>query len=329
MRQIEVGMDGKMINPEIMDQIVEPDRAYYRTRENEDLTYGDRTLPSIEKGIDMIEQLVLSDEPFMVARLGETEQRVVAYGVSHEFPVLNPLKQRHILNHECANWCEGAGFFPRRVNLMPRFTELYLEAFRKVDVLAVWELKYEQFFLQEYMPEAKICRSRALAVVECEKVWTRALRGKKVLVISPFAKSIEAQYKHREHLHRNLELLPEFELKTIKAVQSPILSGRRSEFRNWFQALDWMYNETLKIDYDVALLGCGAYAFPLAAKIKESGHGAITTCGGTQLIFGIMGKRWDTPEYRTSLGMNQYWVYPSEEETPRKRKAVENGCYWR
>ncbi len=317
-----------MIKPEMMSKIVAPDAAYYRERENEDLIYGGRVLPSIAKGIDMVEQFILSGNPFMIARLGETEQRVVAYGMSNQFPVLNPLKQRHILNHECANWCEGAGFFPRKVNLMPRFTQVYLEAFQQVDVLAVWELMYEQFFLQQYMPDAKICRARSLAVVEHEKTWMKSLQGKRVLVISPFAKSIEEQYKRRERIHKNQEMLPAFELKTIKAVQSPIISGRRSEFKDWFQAFEWMYQETLKIDYDIALLGCGAYAFPLAAKIKESGHGVITTCGGTQLIFGIMGKRWDNPEYREQIGMNQYWIYPSEEETPRKRKVVENGCYW-
>lgn len=313
---------------EEIDKIVTPDRAYYRARENEDVIYGDRMLPSVKKGIAMVERSALSGKPFMIARLGETEQRVVAYGMSHKFPIFNPLKQRHILNYECANWCEGAGFFPRRVNLMPEFTHLYLEAFQKVDILAVWELRYEQFFLHEYMPDAQICRAKALAVVECEESWMRALRGKKVLVVSPFAKTIEAQYKYREKIHSNPDILPEFELKTIKAVQSPVISGRRSEFRNWFKAFDWMYNETLKIDYDIALLGCGAYAFPLAAKIKESGHGAITTCGGTQLIFGIMGKRWDTQEYRERVGVNSYWTYPSEEETPKKRKVVENGCYW-
>lgn len=318
-----------MIRSDIMDKIVAPDRAYYRARENEDLSYGDRTLLSMEKGIDLVEEFVSSGKPFMIGRLGETEQRVVAYGLSNHFPVFNPLKRRHILNHECANWCEGAGFFPRKANLIPRFTDVYLEAFQQVDVLAVWELKYEQLFLQKFMPNAQICRAKALAVVECEKVWSKALRGKKVLVISPFAKSIEAQYRNRAFIHRNQDLLPDFELKTIKAVQSPIISGRKSEFNNWFSALDWMYNETLKIDYDIALLGCGAYAFPLAAKIKESGHGAITTCGGTQLIFGIMGKRWDTPEYREFVGMNQYWTYPSEDETPRKSKTVESGCYWK
>lgn len=328
MQMIEVEMEERLISAEVMDKIVAPDRAYYRARENEDLAYGDRMLPALDKGIGIVEQFILSGEPFMIARLGETEQRVVAYGISHKFPVFNPLKQRHILNHECANWCEGAGFFPRRVNLMPLFTQAYLDAFRQVDMLAVWELQYEQFFLRHYMTDAKICRARALSVVEHEKSWMGALRGKKVLVISPFAESIKTQYERREKLHKNPDMLPEFELKTIKAVQSPIISGRRSEFKSWFQALEWMYQETLKIDYDIALLGCGAYAFPLAAKIKESGHGAITTCGGTQLIFGIMGKRWDNPEYRESIGVNEYWIYPSAEETPKKRKAVENGCYW-
>ncbi len=316
-------------NKKVLETIQVPDREYYYARPHEDLEYGNRVLPSMEKGEEMIEEYIKTEKPFMIARLGETEQRVVAFGVLHDFPIYNPIRRLHILKCECRNWCEGAGFFPRKVNMIPQFTELYLEAFQETNVLAVWGLEYEQFFLNQYMPDAKLCRARNLAVVEQDKVWTKVLKGRKVLVISPFAKSIKAQYLRRKMIHNNIDLLPEFDLKTIKAVQSPIITGEKSNFKNWFQAFEWMYEETLKIDYDIALLGCGAYAFPLAAKIKQSGHGAITTCGGTQLLFGIMGRRWDDPKYKERIGVNEYWVYPSDEETPKKVRMVENSCYWK
>ena len=51
------------------------------------------------------------------------------------------------------------------------------------------------------------------------------------------------------------------------------------------------------------------------------------TLGGTQILFGIRGKRWDDSEYFKPL-FNEYWTRPSEAETPKNAEKVENGCYW-
>lgn len=47
-----------------------------------------------------------------------------------------------------------------------------------------------------------------------------------------------------------------------------------------------------------------------------------------QILFGIRGKRWDNwPAWAAHF--NEYWVYPSENETPNGKNAVEGGSYWR
>ena len=45
----------------------------------------------------------------------------------------------------------------------------------------------------------------------------------------------------------------------------------------------------MKFDFDVALIGCGAYGFPLAAKLKTAGKQAIHLGGVLQALFGIKG----------------------------------------
>ena len=47
-------------------------------------------------------------------------------------------------------------------------------------------------------------------------------------MIHPFAKTIERQYQNRKYLWSNQEVLPDFELKTIKAVQT--IAGETFEF---------------------------------------------------------------------------------------------------
>ena len=56
-----------------------------------------------------------------------------------------------------------------------------------------------------------------------------------------------------------------------------------------------MKSEIDKCDYDVCLIGCGAYGFPLAAHVKHKGKQAIHLGGTLQLLFGIKGNRWFDP----------------------------------
>ena len=165
--------------------------------------------------------------------------------------------------------------------------------------------------------------------------WTRALEGKKVLVIHPFASLIESQYaEKRELLFQDKRVLPSFELKTLQAVQS---IGGESDFKDWFEALDWMNSCMDATDYDIALIGCGAYGFPLAAHAKRMGKQSVHLGGALQLLFGIRGKRWDDPSYGVPVFgvqnmykrlFNEAWVYPTENMQPKSADKVEGGCYW-
>lgn len=119
-------------------------------------------------------------------------------------------------------------------------------------------------------------------------------------------------------------------MKTLKAVQT-IAGEKDDRFETWFEALEWMYNEAIKIDFDVAIIGCGAYGFPLAAKLKEAGKQAIHLGGATQLLFGIKGKRWKNNKAfdYVSKYFNNDWIYPLEEDTPKRAENIEDGCYWK
>ena len=92
----------------------------------------------------------------------------------------------------------------------------------------------------------------------------------------------------------------------------------------------------LKIDFDIALLGCGAYGYPLAAEIKRGCRQAVHMGGAIQLMFGIMGKRWDGTRPGSDGKMradvakyyNDDWIYPIEEK-PADADKVEYGPYWK
>ena len=121
--------------------------------------------------------------------------------------------------------------------------------------------------------------------------------------------------------------MPKFEsLHIIKAVQS--IGGVNNGFHNWFEALDYMKREVDNTEFDIALIGCGAYGMPLAAHCKDIGKKAIHLGGALQLLFGIRGSRWEDNSYEQKNLMNDYWVRPLPSERPVEANAVENACYW-
>ena len=81
------------------------------------------------------------------------------------------------------------------------------------------------------------------------------------------------------------------------------------------------------IDFDVALIGCGAYGFPLGSYVKELGKIAVHMGGDLQMFFGIMGNRWENNPAAISR-MNEYWIRPTQGEIVNNNEMIENGCYW-
>lgn len=294
-----------------------------------------------EEASDEIEKLLASENGVMIARYGSTELCAIKnyMGVRTGRNIISYIKGKtgewwwnpNIFD-QMQRW---SGFYPATEANISRFSELMMEDSRELDLLGSW-CSNESIMLP-YIKNSPITLLRYLEPFWASSPWTKSLKGKKILVVHPFAKSILSQYKRRDKLFDNPDILPEFEsLKVIQAVQS--LGKGDSRFKNWFEALEWMKREIDKADYDVCLIGCGAYGFPLAAHVKRQGKKAIHLGGALQLLFGIRGRRWDDPDYgvrewgipkgQYSNLVNEYWIRPSSEETPSSSSDVEGNCYW-
>ncbi len=267
---------------------------------------------------NLIKEEILSGRPFMAGRFGGFEVFAMQ---SAEFDDAEKMERAiDFLD-------KSAGFFPKDAKLLYRFNELMKDACSEVDMLGCWLVNYEEYYIKKYCKSIKSV-SPLMALEPWNTMsspWSEALEGKKVLVIHPFEDTIRKQYEKRDKLFENPGLLPDFELKTLKAVQT---SGSATDdrFETWFDALEYMCDECDKIDFDVALIGCGAYGFPLAAHIKKMGKQAVHLGGVLQILFGIKGRRWD--ESDTHLMYNETWVYPDKSEIPSGAEKVENACYW-
>ena len=272
--------------------------------------------PFLYTGMDAqqtIINLIEEDNPCMIARFGSVEIQAVING-QMPYPFSKILQKRtytYLINN--------AGFFPVNRKYVKRFSRLMMEDMKLLDALGSWRID-ENLFRHKLKHTKKIKLSEFAP--NPNNIYYSYLKNKKVLVVSPFAELIEKQYySHRAKIWPECKILPEYtSLETVTAVNS---IGGRCNYPTWFDALDAMKKEIEKKDFDIALLGCGAYGFPLAAHIKRMGKKAIHVGGCLQLLFGIYGKRWEKSSY-----INDYWIRPRVQDRPIGFENVENGCYW-
>lgn len=292
----------------------------------------------------VIYQKLISPEPCMIARYGATE----LWCLTNYLSIKEGYRTSKLIDfikgdvepwwwmpQRLQNMQNNSGFFPIDEDLIERYCELLLEDTKELDILASW--LHKEHFLEDNLKNVTKIFLPYLEPYYSNNPWSYALAGKKVLVIHPFNTQIEHQYysSHR-NLFQDIRVLPDFELFTIKAVQS--LGGEENGFANWFDALEYMKTEMDKVAFDICIIGCGAYGFHLAAHAKRRGKKAIHMGGATQLLFGIKGNRWEDPMYGvrewglpygfyTGL-FNEYWIKPGEEGRPKNADQVEGACYW-
>jgi len=271
------------------------------------------------EGNQMLRESLEGGEPLMVSRNGRSE--------------LVCAVRKKISPKWFDSLCNNAGFFPKDISLRQRYMQVYHESCRRLDLLAIINYRHglfkeEEWIFRTFSPNARLIDFNVLSPFVYEKPWSMALKDKRILVIHPFVNSIKKQYEVREKLFEDPDVLPEFaSLDVMPAVQS--IGGQCEDFETWFDALDYMKAEVETYEFDIALIGCGAYGLMLAAHVKSLGKQAVHVGGALQLLFGIKGKRWEHPSYAYDKHFyNEHWIRPSEDETPRKAKAVEGGCYW-
>ena len=288
---------------------------------------------------EMICTLLEEDKPCMIARFGATELLCV----TNYLGIKNKSNLWQYITGKKSEWwwtdivirnmCQWSGFYPATPENLTHFSEMMLEDIKQLDLLGCWD-QHESLYENRLKGVQRILLRLLEPFWSTTPPWTHCLKGKRVLVVHPFAEIIESQYKKRSKIFPN-GLLPEFTLYTIKAVQS---LGGNDNFKNWFEALQFMKDQIDSFDYDICIIGCGAYGFPLAAHVKRKGKKAFHIGGALQLLFGIYGHRWENPNYGVkewgipvgsySNLINEYWIRPGNKERPAIAEKVENACYW-
>jgi hypothetical protein len=286
-----------------------------------------------QKASDIIKELLEAEKPCMIARFGSVELDCLDCYKEKQKNLFKRYFRYINGDSDTVEWTDNirkamlnnAGFFPVDDLSLMKFSELMLKSIRNLNILGSWLDKENNFKIE--LSNVKTVLLTDLEPYYHLQPWSKILKNKKVLVIHPFEESIKLQYAKRKLLFKNPDVLPDFHLSTYKPIQSFAGNHENIGFKTWFEALEFMKRDINKIDFDIAIIGCGAYGFPLASFIKEIGKKSIHLGGATQILFGIKGKRWEE-EYDMSKIFNEHWIRPLEEEKPRNFLNIENGCYW-
>ena len=266
--------------------------------------------------VTLIQNSIVNKKPFFAGRLGWLESYCINERISqNEIPInaFNKLRT-------------NAGVFPVNPETYEFFYKSYLKALDNVDLLALMRTPAEANILKHNITK---CFFTDLSILEpylSIKPWSSVLKSLKVLVVHPFSESIESQYyKCRSELFTDPNVLPDFILRTLVPPQT--IGNSTAGYSCWKDALDALCAQVYTIDFDVAIIGCGAYGFPLGSFVKSMGKVAIHMGGATQLLFGVSGKRWrENPTFQHLIKGS--WRPPHESERPPGWETVEDGCYW-
>jgi len=292
------------------------------------------TMPNVlsyRDSVDFIRRGILSGKPFMAGKVGTGDnETMLRYVDIHDEESLLLKSLKLLIGKRRPFWWDNsiragigvcAGVFPPTVEGIEEFCRIYETYLPEMDGFGSCA-DGETRIHGRYCPQATAISWESLFPLREGYSWYEALRGKRVLVVHPYEKSIRVQYEKARHceLHAGQGCMPEFELLTYKPVNS--IGGKSSEYACWADALQHMIDDVSKINFDIALVGCGVYGVPLSVHVKRMGRVAIHTGGSTQLIFGIKAKAYDYWNV-----YNDKWIRPLPEDIPSNMQLIENGRF--
>ena len=153
------------------------------------------------------------------------------------------------------------------------------------------------------------------------------IRDKRVLVVSSFTGLVKQQYESGNIYKLGIDFPT---VKHVDGVTTPYCFLNQGPHKDYFETLESIFEDIKQKDFDIALLGCGAYGHMLTHKIHaDLGKDAFYIGGCVTNIFGILSTRERTVGMGKHVQTNEYWILDIPESyRPSNFKDIEDGCYW-
>ena len=292
--------------------------------------------PNLKDSNQMFIDLIQKETPFSIVRLGLGYESNLTY----DYLVHNIISTKF---YSADYNFKGSGIYSKSNDekILILFAKYTANAVINSDLLASYyfnDPNHKIGMIQDFFTmNHKIPRSFSRTLEPFYQIqeniipWTHYLKGKKVLIINPFVESFKKQLKNQFKLFKppsNQVFLEDQEFIFYKSYQT-LLDIKIHD--NWFETYNIMCQDIKKLDFDIALLGCGAYGLPLCNFIKSDlKKSAIYIGGGLQLLFGVIGRRWEGIDMWKKMIIDNdiKFIRPSEDEHVKNMRFLEDQCYW-
>lgn len=282
-----------------------------------------------EKDSVYIKSIIESNSTFFIGRIAGVELKV-AHKLLNSIP-LNSLD-------ELAELENNAGIRTSTSESLSQYVKELVISYKACTIIAEWPQTGRvfsltgsgQILIAEITPDIPKISALALEPYYFDDTtsWMSALNGKRLLIIHPFAKTLQKQITQFNKLFPDRLWFKDCEFQFI---QPPItLAGNH-------EGLDWQdhYNSFISSpsfrelkDFDIALVAAGGYGMLISNHIYTSLNRSVMYIGGAlQLFFGVIGKRWFNNKNILKL-TNDDWIRPLKDDKPLNFTRVERGCYW-
>lgn len=258
----------------------------------------------------------------LVGKIGTTELLALEFSDRWIRP---PFPENFTWKRPAQRLYNNAGVFPFEEGEFHKFIKLFRESLQNLDGLFFWQKEPLFAAYEDSVAKRETPRARSLNGLTLSPCLVPHLSHLRWLVVSPFARTMQSQLAKLGKLHPAGRGDWRETARHCRFIACPLAASLvSSPYSSWSTGLADLQKKIAEADdFDVLIVGAGAWSLPLLMAAKSRGKIGIHMGGTTQNIFGIKGGRWDSHGIYT-----RHWVRPSPEETPSERFKIESGCYW-
>jgi len=262
--------------------------------------------------------------PFFIGRITDVELRM-SYDLYHG-SLMNIVSCKQELEN-------NAGIHVKNNASLHIYVQRFIQAYDHCTHIAEWDkrgIMYQsvgkcQEWITQRTPRTPKIDAMNLEPYYFEDSWMPALKGKRILIIHPFAASFEKQVTKLHELFPNRSW---FEDCTCTFIKPPMTMAGNHQDKDWQEHVEAFLPQLDSIEFDVALVAAGGYGMLISDYVFTTRHRSVMYIGGAlQIFFGVIGKRWFTNPKVMAL-VNDNWIRPAQDERPLHYAKVEKGCYW-
>jgi hypothetical protein len=272
-----------------------------------------------------IKEIIQQNKPFFIGRIAGCELKV-AY-CFHKGDLLDVVDELKELEN-------NAGIYTKDMKSLALYSQKLIESYDNSTVIAEWEQEGKVFahtgsgqeFITKRTPTTHKIDALSLEPYYFKDNWMSSLKGKKILIIHPFSKTLQKQVPNIKSIFPDRSWFEDCE---FDFATPPLTLAGNHQNKDWQEHLT-LFLESLrtKTDFDLALVAAGGYGMLISDYIfKEMNKSVMYIGGALQLFFGVIGKRWFDNKEILKL-VNDDWVRPDKGDKPDNFTRVEKGCYW-